>query len=495
MNKVLFIYPNAPLLNPPPVAIGIFTALLREEGFEVRIFDTTFHSRDEISSDKHKETTLQVKSFSFDSHGLPSPKSTPEKDLENFLVDYQPDLICMSVLESTWPGGVTLLDVVSNFDIPVCVGGVFATFAPQIVIAHPAVSMVCLGEGEKALVELCQRLRQGKNIDSINNLWVKQANGDIKKNKLGRVVDINLNPIPDYSAFHPARMLRPMAGRIYQTIPLETNRGCPYSCAFCNSPATARLYRQFKAGHFFRKKSISRIQQELSYLIKNFKAEYVYFLSDTFLSMNNAEFDNFIDIYSDFKLPFWIQTRAETITSHRVDKLKQIGCHRMSIGLEHGNPEYRAKMLKKKFSNRVIIEATKIIAEGKIPLTVNNIIGFPDESRELIFDTIELNRKLISDSVNAYIYIPYHGSFLHEYCLEKGYVSPGYFSGGITTGSPLNIPQISSDDIAGLCKTFVLYVKMPKKYWPEIKQAEQNNEKGNELFSKLKAIYTEKYSR
>jgi len=43
--------------------------------------------------------------------------------------------------------------------------------------------------------------------------------------------------------------------------------------------------------------------------------------------------------------------------------------------------------------NKKMIEASEILAEVKIPLTVNNIIGFPYETRDLVFDTIELNRQ------------------------------------------------------------------------------------------------------
>jgi len=58
--KVLFLYPNVPLQNPPPVSIGILSALLRAEGVEVKVFDTTFYHTAEISSDKAKEKSLQV---------------------------------------------------------------------------------------------------------------------------------------------------------------------------------------------------------------------------------------------------------------------------------------------------------------------------------------------------------------------------------------------------------------------------------------------------
>ena len=36
---------------------------------------------------------------------------------------------------------------------------------------------------------------------------------------------------------------------------VETNRGCPYLCAFCNSPTTLFMYKGKVEGSFFRKKT------------------------------------------------------------------------------------------------------------------------------------------------------------------------------------------------------------------------------------------------
>ncbi len=44
--------------------------------------------------------------------------------------------------------------------VPVIVGGVFATFAPEICIKEDLVDMVCVGEGENALIDLCDRLEK-----------------------------------------------------------------------------------------------------------------------------------------------------------------------------------------------------------------------------------------------------------------------------------------------------------------------------------------------
>ena len=284
-----------------------------------------------------------------------------------------------------------------------------------------------------------------------------------------------------------------MAGKIYKTIPIETNRGCPHSCAFCNSPSIASLYRKNNSETYFRKKSVDRIKQELQFLVKKWDAEYIYFTSDTFLTINNKEFDKFCEIYKEFKLPFWIQSRPEQITEYRAKKLKEIGCHRMSIGLEHGNSKFREKMLNKKFNNDQIINASKILADVGIPLTVNNIIGFPDETRELLFDTIELSRKLTFDTVNAVPFAPFHGTPLHKLCVEKGYISEDFNPGSLNVDAPLDMPQLSREEIKGLRRTFTLYARMPKKYWSKIKRAEKYDEEGNMMFSELRKIYIEKY--
>lgn len=490
--KVLFIYPNTPLLNPPPVSIGLFAALLRERDITVRVFDTTFHAAPQ-SSDKAKESNLQVRPFSFDEDVLPIRHSDPGDDLCQLLREYRPDLIAVSTLEATWEQAAALLDAAGEaIDVPVVVGGVFPTFASRFVLRHPRVTMVCIGEGEGALVELCQRLEEGRDVDDVPNLMVKTASG-VAINPIRPALDINMLPVPDYTVFHPARMLRPMAGTVYRTVPIETNRGCPYGCSFCNSPSLAQKYREAGAGRFFRKKRMDRIEHELSTLIARHDAQYCYFLSDTFLALTDAEFDQFVDIYSRFKLPFWIQSRAETITPYRARRLKEIGCHRISMGLEHGNPGFRKSVLNKRFDNARIIRAAEILADAGIPLSVNNIIGFPEETRELAFDTIELNRRMPSDTVNAYAFTPFHGTKLHALCVSKGYIDEERVVGCLTMDTPLDMPQFSRRDIDALRRTFALYAKMPKELWPQIRLAEGEDARALETFKNLSRRFVEEF--
>ena len=289
--------------------------------------------------------------------------------------------------------------------------------------------------------------------------------------------------------------MRPMGGKIYNTIPIETNRGCPYLCTFCNSPSTLTLFKEDSDTDFFRKKTVENIHKELLSLKEKWHAEYVYITSDTFLILTQNELNELVELYiNDINLPFWIQTRAETITPFRVKKLKEMGCHRISLGLEHGNEEFRRKLLKKTFHDKTIIRASNIIAEAGIPLTVNNIIGFPEENRELVFDTINLNRKLTVDTTNCVAFAPFRGTSLHKLCVEKGYIKDdelGY--GTMMTSTFLDLPTFPKEEIEGLRRTFSMYVRMPKKFWPDITRAEKSDKEGNEIFAQLAEEFQQKY--
>ncbi len=490
--KVLILYPNGKLMNPPPISIGIFTALLKKNNIEVDLFDTTFYEdTNEKYSDEAKEENLQVRPFDDVGRGAKIKKTSMEDDLVKQVQNYNPNLIFISILECTYATSVLMLKALEHFDIPILAGGIFATFGPEIVLANKNVNMLCVGEGEGTIVDLCLAIRDGKDIKRIKNLWIKD-NGRIIKNPLHSIIDINKLPIPDYSLFDKNRFYRPMAGKIYRTIPIETNRGCPYSCSFCNSPSTAKLYKKSDS-RFFRSKRMDIIQKELKSLVKNWDAEYIYFTSDNFLIGKDSVFDEFVEIYKDFKLPFWIQVRLEVVTESRMQKLKDVGCHRMSIGLEHGNEIFRRDLLNKKFKNKQAIRASEIIAKVGIPLTINNMIGFPDETRELLFDTIELNRKMVSDTTNCAVFAPFHGTPLQKLCVEKGYISNDYVFGSINTEAPLDMPQLSREEITGLRRTFAMYVGLERNLWPEIKKAETFDEEGNYTFKELSEIYRKKY--
>jgi len=341
-------------------------------------------------------------------------------------------------------------------------------------------------------LEYCQKFEKNQPLTDIKNIWTKH-NGKIHKNDLRKPIDLNKLPFEDFTVFEEKRIFRPMQGNIMRMVPICMDRGCPYSCSFCAAPSQRKLYLNYGC-KYFRLKTIDRVIEELKYQIEKNKADYIYFNSETFFARKEDYLEEFSRIYAkEIDLPFWCQTRPETITEKRLKLLENMNCDRMSIGLEHGNEEFRKTILKKHFTNKQAINAFKLIEKSTIPVSVNNVMGFPDETRKLTFDTINLNRKITADSINAFFFVPYHGTPLREYAIKRGYLDPKAKPDSLMRSSILKMPQFSADEIKGLVRTFPLYVKMPKSYYDKIKIAEQLNEKGDEMLAELRDIYFDRY--
>lgn len=504
--RVLFLYPNLYMMNMMPPAIGVFSALLKQKGIEVALFDTTYYPWDhanmavagqgvgkfELSSDKRKELTLQVRPFNLAERGIRPKPTDMVEDFKHLVDTFRPDLIAVSVVEDTYPQGLYLLNQIKDREIPTLVGGVFPTFAPHIAIEEEAVQMVCVGEGEGALVELCEKMALGLDYSDVKNLWIKDRNGQVKRNPQRPVVNLDDLPIMDFEIFEENRIYRPMAGTVYRMIPIETHRGCPYTCTYCNSPSQVTLHNENRVGKFFRKKNMEKVREELAYLINRWNAEYIYFPADTFLAWSDDEFRSFVRMYDEFKLPFWCQTRPETVTEENVEMLKSIGCHRVSLGIEHGNEKFRGEVVDRRIGNEELIKKTNIIGR-KIPVTVNNITGFPTETRELAFDTIRLNRELQVDTMNCYTFMPYHGTPLRNLAMKLGLIDPKAVTCSLTGASVLDMQQYPAVEIRKIVRTFSLYARMPESMWPLIRKAENDDEEGNAVFTELRQEYITKY--
>lgn len=490
--KVLLVYPNFMMINLLPTNISILSACLKEKGFNVKLFDTTMYKTDEKSLDEIRVDNLQLRPFNLAERGVFYKVTDACEDFKKIVDDFKPDLIAISLVEDTYPLGISILNSIKDYNIPVIAGGIYATFSPDKLIKEEYIDMVCLGEGENVLVQLCEKMSEGKDFYNIMNLWLKDENRIIK-NPIGPLVDINELPFSDFSIFEEKRIYRPMQGKLFRMLPIEIDRGCPYSCTYCAAPSLRDIYVRLNLGRYHRYKKIERVISEINYYIKKHKMDYVYFNSETFLAQNMNYLMEFSKAYKKIGLPFWCQTRVETITNEKVKMLKEMNCDRISVGVEHGNEEFRKKILKKLMTNEQIIDAFKILKAYSIPVTVNNIIGFPDETRGMIFETIELNRNLNVDSINAFIFNPYRGTFLRKTCLEKGYIDEDTQTATLAKYSVLNMPQLKKEEIQGLLRTFCLYVKMPKEKWNYIKGAEKFDEEGNKIFKELSKEYYEKY--
>ena len=126
-----------------------------------------------------------------------------------------------------------------------------------------------------------------------------------------------------------------------------------------------------------------------------------------------------------------------------------------------------------------------------IPLTFFNIVGFPDETPELAYKTIEMNHRLVHDydnniSTSASAFQPYYSTPLRKYCIRRGYIKETDHPGDLIKDYILDMPQFPNDRVKGIARTFALYVYLPRSMWPDIKVAELMDEDGNAAFRELR---------
>jgi radical SAM superfamily enzyme YgiQ (UPF0313 family) len=86
-----------------------------------------------------------------------------------------------------------------------------------------------------------------------------------------------------------------------------------------------------------------------------------------------------------------------------------IGAERIStiaLGVEYGNEELRTKVLNRKMSNDVIVDAFDITHNYGMRTTANMISGMPYDREELFIDSIDLLKRAKPKSVSLNYFVP-----------------------------------------------------------------------------------------
>ena len=375
--KTLLIYPNMPLQFSLPHSVGRVASALKTSGDEVKLFDTTMYPSDGPTDEEKRVARGQVKAYV--PRGI--KKTDMFEDFNRTIEDFRPDRMMITFVDNTIDIGMKLLKS-NKKPIHTVAGDVSVILGPER-FNSPLINELCTGSVEQMLFP------DNPNIELMD----------------------------DWTVFDPDRLYRPMSGKYYKTIPLLTDNGCPYSCGFCCAPSLKDIMG-------YKRKSLESVTKELDFQVKTHDPEFIYFSSETFFSMPKNNFKKFAEAYKKVGLPFWCQTHVNTINEERVGMLKEMNCHRVAVGIETGNEQYRRDMIGKRFTNDDAIGAFRLLNKYGIHAAANNIVGLPMETRELMDDTVELNRKIYNEmpdvQLNCYVCQPYHGTRLRDFCKDNG---------------------------------------------------------------------------
>lgn len=452
----------------PPLSVALFTRICRDAEVDVKLFETTHYADTEYNAQTNKEkfgAGRKVKNYQ-DAFEEVKPTSQAIPDLVKLVDEYNPDLILLSLVEDTFFDGVRMLEAIQHKNIPHVVGGVFPINAPHECLRPDVIDCISRYEGEYVVRDVVERVKTKRSFKDVKGLWWS----DGTKNEPQPLVDVN-EYLPDYSLFSSKRFYRPIGGQARKTVQLETYRGCPYSCTFCNSPTTRLMDR-----NFLRRKSLDTVRREMYNLCEDLQTEYWFVIDDSFTARPRKELFSLLELFEEVGLPWWCNTRLDDVDEEILSAMKQAHCDRIQFGVESGNEQYRMDVLKRRVKQEVYLNKADIINKSGIPYGLNAIIGMPNETKEMVLETAKLCKDIGGyDGLGVSIFIPYWGTGLRDVAVSEGYLSYDHVgSGGLQDEPLLDMPgpYLSKQETIDLSKKFKYYCFFDVKYWDMIDKAE-----------------------
>jgi radical SAM superfamily enzyme YgiQ (UPF0313 family) len=330
-----------------------------------------------------------------------------------------PDLVAYSATSHMFPlvKRYSRWLVEAGVQIPAICGGIHATIAPDEVISEPGIDMICRGEGEDALREVCESMQLDHDATSIQNLWVKR-NGDIARNPIRPLIqNLDQLPFPDRSIFDYENLYAEREGRGSFMVA----RGCPYDCTYCCNHLVRKINDNTSGKVRYR--SVDHVISEIQQVLRTYPFITRLIFDDDILFLNRKWSEEFAARYpAEVGLPFGCNARANLVDAPMMALLKRAGCYLIKFGVESGSETIVNDVLRRHLTNDDIRRAFALSREAGLTTESFNMVGIPYETPARILQTVKINAEVKVDQIQVTIYQPYQGTQLTELCRREGFL-------------------------------------------------------------------------
>ena len=402
--------------NYPSYGIGILAAQLRQLGYNTEIINLNHEALKKVYNTKIENDFNYIDAW----------QSSIIDKIDNF----KPDIIgvsCLfSVTHSSFKKVCKFIKSKYN-DTPIIVGGVHVSHDTEEVFKDlEGVDFVCMYEADLALPNLFEVINGKKSIDKIAQFAFKSIDKIVTfKNRLmpdGHTMSVmpaydlmDIKAHSKYGTIGSWHGLLP-SGTVVSTA--QSNRGCRAACTFCN----VRTYH----GKAVRHRTVDSVVDELLYLQNEHGVQHIVWLDDDLLKDEKRTINMFNEMVRRNVKITWDATNGVIAHSLKkfdvVDAAYQSGCIGLHVGIESGNPQI-LKEIRKPGTVDTFIEASEVLS--KFP-SINTrallMLGFPNETLGMLFDTIELAEKINFDWSNISILQPWKGTPIYEEMASDGLV-------------------------------------------------------------------------
>ena len=403
INPFLEVLPDDPADISPPLGLAYLAAYLEKRGVQVAILDIAAEGIDQVKKRGRKTR-----------YGL------SVREIIKRIKDYSPQIVgigCQSTLHAAEAQATARLVKKANPEILVVMGGAHPSVASQELLADRNIDLVIRGEGELTFWEIIKRFQKKESLKKILGTNNNPPRPRIK----------NLDRLP-----FPSRHLLPMD--IYfqeakkkvnycmrsRPMTMITSRGCPGKCVYCS---VRTIW-----GRIWQSRSAKNVVDEMENLIKVYQADEIHFLDDS-IGVDKKRLKAICQEIIKRRLKIkWTTPNGLAIwlLDKRLLKLmKRAGCYRLTFGLESGNQEILHNYIGKDYDFDQAREIIAFASQIGLWTIATFIIGFPDETREQIEETINFAVSTDLDFAVFYIANPFPGTPMYQDFLKEGLLPPG----------------------------------------------------------------------
>ncbi|NOS99603.1 MAG: radical SAM protein [Phycisphaerales bacterium] len=350
-----------------------------------------------------------------------------EEQIRKRIEAFKPDVVAISCLFSTLENRMMAVARIAkrvNPDIIVICGGPHVSAFYERITKDPAVDFCVNGEGEYATLDLLDAINGKRPFSSVHAIsylaggeltvqprtsWIQDL--DVVPHPARELVDLN-----KYFSIGKTQGLRLDGGRALRIAQMTTSRGCPFQCTYCAKNVTW--------GKAYRTRSAENVLDEIEMLVDRYGVERLAFQDDNFTAdMERAEriFDGMVER----KLPVTWEAHnglgVNFLSPHLLEKMRASGCESFTIAVESANSPLLRQVRKPNYIKLAPAIVTKAKELG-IEVRGFFMIGFPGETLDEVWRTVEYARNLRL-AVSAFaIVTPLPGTVLYKECVEAGLV-------------------------------------------------------------------------
>ena len=394
-----------------PIGLAYLASMLREAGHRVMAVDAIGEAQEQL---------LKADGYLF--QGL-----TPDELVER--IDPESTIIGVSCMfTQDWPSSRRVIqDVRRRFPHALIVaGGEHITACDEFCLRDcPELDICARGEGEETIVELANAFQGRDRLESLSGVsgisWIRDGVYQ-RTAPRQRIREVDQIPRPSWDLFPMEAYLGSTSTfGVYRgrSLGILATRGCPYKCTFCSNPG---MY-----GNLWVARSPADVVDEIQDYVNRFRIDNVDFLDLTMVVRRRwiLEFCQLLEergLKLTWQLPSG--TRSEMLDAEVAQALFRTGCRNLALAPESGSPEV-LQTVKKQLQLPNVLRAARACAQNGIHLRINIVIGFPDETRRQILQTIWFVWKLAcvgAEDCEFAVFSPYPGTELFDRLRADGVI-------------------------------------------------------------------------